>query len=362
MGTDALSSLIDGPGADAGPLVFSRGNGEWSGPAGRFGDEVRGLAAALSGYGLGAGARAAVLGSESRGTLRAGLAVMAAGATLVPLDPSISDDGLRRALASTGAVQVIASDERQLARVLAARPDLSALELVLLMAAAPSERKPAALLVEAAIEVGLASLASDPAQLRRALTESAGHPACLLVGGSGEPREVGRESLASLSGAIVRDLGLARGKTVLVALPVGGVLRLGTSLAVLSQGATLLLPDPAERPDAGLAQYPADAVLLDVPGLERLFRAWSEDIEAQPWLGRGVTRWALREGRRVERSGWKHGLADRFALRELRGKLGGRAEGLDVIVSGGPGASSEIEAFFAATGLVVRYHSPISGA
>jgi len=362
MGTDALSSLIDGPGVDAGSAVFSRGNGAWNGQAARFGDEVRGLAAALSGYGLGAGARAAVLGSESYGTLRAGLAVIAAGATLVPLDPSVSDDGLRRALASTGAVQVVASDERQLARVLALRPDLSALELVLLTSAAPSERKPAALLVEAAIAVGLASLASDPGQLRRAFTESVGHPACLLVGGSGEISEVGRASLASLTDAIALDLSLARGKTVLASLPVGGVVRLGTSLAALGRGATLLLPDPAERPDAGLSEHPADVILLDVSGLERLFRAWSEDIEARSWLGRGVTRWALREGRNPERSGWKHGLADRFALRELRGKLGGRAAGLDVIVSGGGGASSEVEAFFAATGLPVRYHSPDTGA
>ena len=176
MGIDALSSLIDGPGTDAGPVVFSRGNGAWNGLAASFGGEVRGLAAALSGYGLGAGARAAVLGSESCGTLRAGLAIIAAGGTLVPLDPSLSDDGLRRALASTGAVQVIASDERQLARVLALRPDLSALELVLLMSAVPSERKPAALLVDAATTVGLASLASDPGQLRRAVVRTEVRP------------------------------------------------------------------------------------------------------------------------------------------------------------------------------------------
>ena len=361
MGSDALSSLIDGLSEDAGPAVLSRGDGAWNGQAARFGDEVRGLAAALSGYGLGAGARAAVLGSESCGTLRAGLAVIAAGATLVPLDPSLSDDALRRALASTGAVQVIASDERQLARVLALRPDLSALELVLLTSAAPSERKPAALLVETALAVGLASLASDPGQLRRALAESEGGAACLLVDASGVIREVGRATLLVLAGVIAKALGLARGKTVLASLPVGGVARLGASLAALSQGATLLLPDPAERPDAGLDQYPADAVLLDVTGLERLFRAWIEDIEAKSWLGRGVTRWALREGRGAERHGWKHLLAENLALRDLRDKLGGRAAGLDVIVNGGRSASSEVDAFFAATGLSLRYHSPDTG-
>jgi long-chain acyl-CoA synthetase len=362
MGPNALSELIDGPGADAGPVVLSRRNGVWDGQAARFGDEVRGLAAALSGYGLGAGARGAVLGSEGFATLRAGLSVIAAGATLVPLDPSLSDDGLRRALANTGAVHAIASDERQLARVLALRPDLPALELVLLMSAAPSERKPAALLVETAMAVGMASMDSDPHQLRPAFAEGEGGPACLMVDASGEIREVGRTALIALADLIARTLGLARGKTVLSALPVGGVERLGASLAAFCQGSTLLLPDPAERPDAGLDQFPADAVLLDVTGLERLFRAWIEDIEAKSWLGRGVTSWSLRQGREAERQGWKHRLADRLALRELRAKLGGRAGGLDVLVTGGRRASSEVDSFFAATGLALRYLSPDTGA
>ena len=361
MGTDALSSLIAGTAQDAAPAVLSRHQGAWSGQAARFGDEVRGLAVALSGYGLGSGARAAVLGSEGYGTLRAGLAVMAAGATLVPLDPSLSDDGLRRALASTGAVQAIASDERQLARVLALRPDLFALELVLLMSAAPSERKPAALLVETAIAVGMASLATDPGQLRKTFAEGEGSAACVLVDASGETRDVGRNTLFALADLIASSLGLAPGKTVLASLPVGGVARLGASLAALSRGATLLLPDPGERPDAGLEQYPADAVLLDVTGLERLFRAWIEDIDARSWLGKGLTRWALRQRPGPQNSGWKHRIADRLVLRELRNKLGGRAAGLDVIAPGGRGASSEVEAFFSATGLSLRYHSPETG-
>ena len=362
MGIEAFSSLLDGPGVDGGSAVLSRGDATWNGQGARFGDEVRGLADALAGYGLGAGARAAVLGPEGRETLRAGLAVISAGATLVPLDPSLSDDGLRRALASTGAVHVIASDERQLARVLELRPDLSALELILLMSAAPSERKPAAMLVDAATAVGLASLVSDPGQLRRAFNEGEGHAVCLLVEGSGEFSEIGRTSLASLSDAIARDLGLTRGKALFSSLPVGSPVRLAASLAALARGVTLLLPDPDERPDAGLAQFPVDAVLLDVSGLDRIFRAWCEDIDARSWLGRSLTRWALRQGRKAERSGWKYGLADRVALRELRGKLGGKATGFEVIVNGGRSASTEVEAFFASAGLSVRFHSPDTGA
>jgi len=144
MGPSALTVLIERVDGDAPSAVLSRSGGSWGPPTGDFLHDVRGLAAAFVGYGLSPGSRVAVLGREERGTLCGGLAVIAAGATLVPLDPAIADDGLRRALSSTGAVYAIASDERQLARILALRPELPALELVLLISASPSERRPAA--------------------------------------------------------------------------------------------------------------------------------------------------------------------------------------------------------------------------
>jgi hypothetical protein len=172
---------------------------------------------------------------------------------------------------------------------------------------------------------------------------------------------VARNTLQAVADAFSQVLGNARGKTVLSSLPVAGVARLGASLAVLSQGATLLLSDPAERPDAGLGQHAADAVLLDVTSLERLFRAWKEDIDAKSWIGRSVTRWALRQGESTPIEGWRHRLAEAVALRGLREKLGGRASGLDVVTDGGRRASDEVNAFFAALGLSLRYVSPVTG-
>lgn len=358
MGPTALSSLLDALGGDASPAVLSRGHGAWDAQGNRFGAEVLGLAAALSGYGLRAGACAAVLGSEGRGTLCAGLAVIAAGATLVPLDPTLSDDALCRALLSTGTVQAIASDERQLARIVALRPELPALELVVLMSAERSERKPAALLAETAIEVGAASLVVDPGGLRRALAEGEGGTACLIVDAAGEVLPVGRTPLLVLADAIARALGVAPDKTVLVALPVGGVERLAASLAVLGRGATLLVHDPSERPDAGLDQRPADGILLNVVGLTCLYRAWIEDIDGKSWFGRSVMRWALRQGGDPSSHGWKRGMAETLALRGLREKLGGRAAALDVISRGGRNESSTVDVFFSAAGLSIRYLSP----
>jgi long-subunit acyl-CoA synthetase (AMP-forming) len=342
-------------GRDASLTVSSRAHGAWENTETPFGSEVRRLAAALSCYGLGAGARAAVLGTEGRQTLRAGLAVIAAGATLVPLDPAGSDDALRRALASTGCVHAIASDEHQLARILALRPELPALELLLLCSAEPSERKPAALLVDAAMEVGAGALTDDPDVLRTALSESEGGAACLLVDGTGATKSISRTALLALAESLAESLRFGPGNRVLVALPVGGVERLAAALGALDRGATLLLPSPAERPDSGLDQSPADAILLDLTGLGRLHRAWLEDIDSKSWFSRRATRWALRQGSERTTTSWKRRVAESVALRALREKLGGKTKSLDVIGCAPGSVSGEVVSFFSAIGVTLRY-------
>jgi len=362
MGSSALSSLIERLGGDPKPAVLSHVSGSWGPLEGRFGYETRSLAAALAGYGLSAGSSAAVVGKEGYGTLCGAIAIVAAGATVVSIDTAASDDALRRALATTGAVHAIASDERQLARILALRPELPALELVLLIAASPSERKPAALLVPAAIEVGSAALAEDPDLLRSGLAEDAAGAACVLVDGRGEARPTSRAALCALADALGTAMGIKPGTTVLSGLSVGSVERLGVALAALGRQATLLLPDPAERPDLGLGPRSPDSILLDVASLERLYRAWLEDIHAKSLLGRAATRWALRQADASGRGNWKHRLAERVALRGLRDKLGGRTSTLHVIATARGGASSEVESFFRAVGLTVLYLSPGTGA
>jgi len=361
MGPNALSSLADGLRTDTSPVLLSRENGTWSAEMSRFAEEVRELAAALSAYGLPPNHGAAILGAGGCDGLRAALGVLAAGGTLVVLDPAIGDDALRRVLFSTGAVQAIAADERQLARILALRPDLPALELVLLIAAAPSERKPAAMLVTAALQVGAARLRDDPDCLANLATDPADAPACLLVDPRGDSRDIDRGKFLDLTGQVGDALGLARGVTVLIALPIAGIERLAAVLAALSRGASILLSDPSERPDAGLVEHGADAILLNVAGLERLHRAWIEDIEAQSWLARRIIRWALRRGMDPTPGGWRFWLADVLALRRLRGRLGGRAAILTVLATPSGGAPPEVEAFFKGAGLSVRYLTPEPG-
>lgn len=336
--------------------MLSRSAGAWSRRGSDFGGDARALAAALLGYGLNPGARVAVLGFEGHDVLCAEIAALVAGATVVSLDPSLSHEQLAAALATTAASQAIASDEDQLARLLALRPDLPALDLVVLMRARPSERKPAALLADAAIEVGRAALAAEPSLLRDAAVD-AGTPseAVIVFDGSAPPRTTSRAELTHAAGELSSKLRIMRGRSILMALPRGRAERMAVAVAVAASGATLLLADPGERPDAGLDVQRADAVLLSPEALLRLHQEWTRDMARRSWIGRATTRWALRQGADPSRAGWKRGLAERLALRDLRGKLGGRVERIDVAADGPIARSSETESFFEAVGLPVRY-------
>jgi len=330
MGPPAPLSLLDELGARAGRSVLFLIDGVWSAPPQRFDRRVRALAAALAGFDLPAGGRVAVLGEEGHDTLVAHLGVLAAGGVLVPLDPARSTDSLRAALESSGATHAIASDERRLATILKLRPDLPSLEMVLLMSAAPSERKPAALLAESAMQMGDGLLQSDPELLRRAIAaEGASSAALLIAPGSGERGVVSRDALAALCDATGNALGVGAGRTVLMDLPVERPERLAIVLAAADRGGTVLVATGG-RPDSGLTDFPPVGAALDTAALDRLSAAWDSDLAARAWLRRSIAGWSLRQGRKGAESGWRHRLAEVMVLRGLRAQLGGRLSGIHV--------------------------------
>jgi len=355
MGQPALSSSLSNLASVASPRVYARSGAAWIDGGAEFGSNVRALAASLASYGLVPGAPAAVLGAEGCDTLRAELAVLVAGGALVSIDPSLSDDSLSQVLTSFGALQAIASDERQLARVLALRPDLPALELVILMRAEPSERKPAALLAGAATQAGVAALQAEPSMLRDALAASGASGLVSVIQPNGQARSVDRAALIALAQAVTKSIGANAGRSVLTALPRGSFVRLAAALAVAGEGGTLLLADPAGRPDSGMAQRPADAALLSHESLEALRRGWLAELDRRSWIGRGIARWSLRQGEEGGRAGWKHRIAESLTLHGLRERLGGRLARLDVIHDGSKPSDPALRSFFEAIGLPVHY-------
>jgi len=349
-------SIIDGLATVATPEAYARLDEGWTSTGGELGAEVRGLASALVGYGLAPGGRVAVLGSEGCETLTAQLAVIVAGGCLVLPEPGLSDAALADALGASEIAQAVAADEDQLARLLALRPDLPTLELVVLMKARPSERKPAALLASTAIAAGEERLRHQPDLLRSVRGSSNPAEAAVLFWRSaGASQAMPRSLLEGLAERLATVIQPARERAVLMALEGGTAARLALGLAVASKDGTLLLADPKDRPDSGLDERPAHAVVLSFQAVGQLEKAWREDIDRRSLVSRLVARWSLRQPRRSERGRWKRRLAELLVLRELRSTLGPDVRHLDVVRQKLSRLDPMSEAFFESIGLPVRY-------
>ena len=353
MGQPALSAFLDRLATNARVVVRARRGASWYEGGPNFADDVRAIAAALAGYGLAPGTSAAVLGSGGCETLKAELAVLVAGASLVSVDPRAPSESVARELESRGVVHAIAVDEDHLRRVLAIRPDLPALELVLLMTARPSERKPAALLAESAIPVGAASLDADPAILQRALVEGSRAQSVAFIGTKGDIAAFGRASVLALADHFATTVAAKAGAPILVALPAAGLHRFAAAIGALGKGAPLMIADPVGSPDAGLAESAVATIILSPDALGRMRQAWEAEIRGRSWLGRAIARWSIRQGGVLDKTGWKHKIAEAMILRAFRRKLGSGSVPILVVTGKGERPDAETVRFLGAFGLTI---------
>ncbi|HZN53767.1 MAG TPA: AMP-binding protein [Candidatus Polarisedimenticolaceae bacterium] len=355
MERSVVATLLERLDLDPPPNVRAHAPGGW-GPKPGFGRDAAALAGALLHYGLAAGQRVAVLGPAGTEWLQAGLAALLAGGTLVPLEGSLSDEIIRKALETTEAVQALAVDERQLARLLAMRPDLPRLELVILLTAAPSERKPAALTAESAASVGREHLSRHPDCLKVGISAASRGDACVFINSEGRASTVSASSLTRASSRIVDAIEARPGRSLLSTLRLARYEGLALAIGSLARGVTLYVGNPDDLADTDLSRNPVDAVVLSERSLTQLFQAWNKDLETRSALKRAVARWALRQGRSRQASPWKRRLADRLVLKKLRRRLGGRVTRLDVITPIRRDLSPDVKAFFESVGLPVRTH------
>jgi AMP-binding enzyme len=353
MGQPALSAFLDRLATNARVVVRARRGASWHDGGPEFAADARAIAAALAGYGLGPGTSAAVLGSGGCDTLKAELAVLVAGASLVSVDPRTPNEAVARALESRGVVHAIAVDEDHLRRVLAVRPDLPALELVLLMTARPSERKPAAFLAESAIPIGAAALEADPALLQHALVEGARAQSVAFVGAQGDVAAFGRASVLALGDHLATTVAAKSGAAILMALPAAGLHRFAAAAGVLGKGAPLALADPVGAPDAGLTESPVSTMILSPDALRRLRHAWEAEIRGRSWLGRAIARWSIKQGGVLDKTGWKHKIADVMTLRAFRRKLGSGSVPILVVSGKGDRPDAATVRFLGAFGLTI---------
>jgi hypothetical protein len=114
-----------------------------------------------------------------------------------------------------------------------------------------------------------------------------------------------------------------------------GLHRLAAALGALGRDAKLVLADPDGSPDAGAAESRVSTTILSTQALGNLRRAWEAEIQGRSWIGRWIAHWSLRQGSVLDKTGWKHKIADSMTLRAFRRKLG--AETVPIWVVTGKG-------------------------
>jgi long-chain acyl-CoA synthetase len=308
------------------------------------------LAAALVTYGLTPGARVAVLTEDGGDALLGSLAALRAGGTLVPLDPGTDDAALLQILAGASVRQALVADAALLRRILAIRPDLPELDLVLLFRESGEERA-AALTVAGACTVGADALAREPGLLPRRAAEGGQAPAVLRTRADAEILLTHENALAAVEAAGAA-LCIERDETVLSALPAADAAQLALALACLGRGARLAHVSRAETLGPALLDIGPEIAVLPraLAGTLRSHIESAAGVGSR--LGRRLLRFAARQGSKRSESdlsagrlpsaktwGWR--VADALVIRRIREATGGRLSRLVSLGEPLPAAESE---------------------
>jgi long-chain acyl-CoA synthetase len=350
MGVSSLQSLLDRAAARSDPALWHRQAGAWTPGGDGPGRDVRELAAALLHYGVEPGRAVLVLGADGPDTCRASLAVLAAGACLVRLEATVADSVLRLALEGPEVAIAIVEDERQLRRVLALRPDLPNLEMVILLSGEPSERKAAAILVGTAVDLGAGRLEEDPGLLGRAHDGLPPDAPALLVATGDTLGWLSRAELAVAAERLTDEMSFGPGRAVLVALPPGGPESIAIVLGALARGTTVLVTEELVQLAAGLREKPPDGAIVSAAVLRQLHAEWEEETARRSGVARSLTRWALSQGADPARHPRRYRLAEILILSRIRGRYCGGLRGWGLL---GAPAGREISEFFAAIGVPI---------
>jgi long-subunit acyl-CoA synthetase (AMP-forming) len=336
------------------PLLVARGQALWrSLSGGDLSARVAELAEALRGYGLEAGRRIAILAEAGPDGAVAVLAAAHARATAVVLDPALSGAALATALRERRVVQAIAGDDRFLGALLAVRPDLPDLEIVLVARPEPSGRPSPALRVEAACAAGAAALEQSPASVHPPI---ASDPALEIVSADAGEKRWSHAALILAAERLAGSLELSAKDVVFSRLPAVHADLAPLLAACLVRGARLVFDASGPFSISSLADEGATIAAIRAADLDELRRWILAEGKARSWFGRKLHAWALAQGRDPGRHPRVHRAADLLVLRGLRSSGGA---GLRLIQVLGPPPTPEASAVTRAVGFAVA-ESPVN--
>jgi long-chain acyl-CoA synthetase len=333
-----------------------------------LGTEVRELALGLVALGRQPGDAVGLLSQSRAEWVRSDFAILSTGGVTIPVYPTYPNETLAYIGRDSSLRALFVEDERQLAKALAAAPEIPGLEtIVLIQGSVGSQgdgRGPRVLDWEGLRTLG--RTASQPGALDARLASVKRSDVATIVytsGTTGLPKGVVQthgNHLAALD-MIAQASEVREGDVHLLFLPLAHSFARMESFLGIRLGLTTAFAESIERLPENLREVSPD-FLCSVPRVfEKVYAKILSGAEAASPLRRRIFHWALGVGRRASRDDregralsaglrLESALADRLVFTKLRAALGGR---LRFCVSGGAPLSAEIAEFFHAAGILI---------
>jgi long-chain acyl-CoA synthetase len=322
----------------------------------QLGLRVRRLAAGLAGLGLGPGDRVALFSETRPEWTLADAAILAAGATVVPIYHTSSPSEAEHVLAHSNARAAIVENGTALEKVQAVRSSCPELEHVVVIDPAAGVPSIAELADDGEGDLDLDAIqrgiAPDDVATIVYTSGTTGPPkGCILT----------HANLLATMDAYERRLDLSGEVVLFMFLPLAHALARVVQLVALDVGGTLAF---WRGDSAHLVDDLAETRPTHVPSVPRVFEKVHTRALAQGQDGGGARRrlfaWALRTGRahrEAERAGRvspvlraQHAAADRLVLAKIRALFGDRFQ---LALTGAAPIAQEVLEFFDACGVLI---------
>jgi long-chain acyl-CoA synthetase len=333
-----------------------------------MGAEVREVALGLIALGRQPGEAVGILSQSRAEWVRADFAILSIGGVTIPVYPTYPPETLAYIVRDSQTRTLFVEDQEQLAKALAAAPETSSLESVVVMQRLTDEPDhPRGLRVldwESLRALGRERPPDEAFSARLGAVKATDIATIVYTSGTtGAPKGVVQthgNHLAALD-MIAEASGVREGDVHLLFLPLAHSFARMESFLGVRLGLTTAFAESIERLPENLREVAPD-FLCSVPRVfEKVYARILSGVANGPPLKRRIFHWALGVGRRAGRLARdgrplpaalrvQLALANRLVFGKLRAALGGR---LRFCVSGGAPLAAEIAEFFHAAGILI---------
>ena len=332
----------------------------WHSLTWRQADQVaRELAAGLLSLGLERGDRVAILCQTRLEWLLCDVAIAMAGLVSVPIYPSSTAEQCAFILGDSGALAVVAEDDRQIVKLTALRASVHVFRV--------DDGSHGARSLAQLRQAGVAWMAAHAGELENragAVKPSDTFTIIYTSGTTGQPKGVvlTHANLVASCESAVRAFDLRPDDVQYLFLPLAHVLGREMAWAPIIVGSEVAFSESMTRIKYDLTEI-RPTFMAGVPRIfEKLYAAVQAGTEQGSGAKRRLVRWALGVASRYSTAlrekksaalglRWSYGLADKLVLSKLRKRLG--LDRCRFLISGGAPLSSEIAEFFHGAGLLI---------